>query len=649
VFTQKIIKSDKKEVFYMEKISHEKIAYSDNLAIKIVNFESKKETIVNLKISLQKGIAPLFSFNVDKSLIAFINKECIYIAKTTLLKSGNIKYLDILTKITFIEKPTVLKFSPDSRYLFVGNSENIVHQYHCKHSEILGEFALLTEYKKRTTGISALSFFDTELYIAGNRGDMVKVDIFSKISKKLFCNESVDITDVLLLSKNIAIATHANGELRYIDTKKMNVYKKIETLFTKINQVVLMHNEKYMLVCGREPYISLIDIQQQKNIVNKYISLEDEVKQMTLVSEYVLIVLLANNNIVRIDLPTPKQLKSLIVHGAFDEAYALVQKDPILLESQEYIHLEKKYQNMLERTIKEIPKQNKMYAMQTLSFFKNVNSKKKEINLLFKAFDNYKKFQDLFYEKEYARAYNLAGMYPALKSTREYKQMESEFKKDLQKASEYLKHCKYEQAQISLKKYMLVKEKQTIIKLFLNKSHIFVKHLNFLRGKEVSQMQALAQANEDFAECLKYLNIDTSNNLMTKNLVILDECINKGRLLQAKKIVHDLDTETTLEILSSYKEKILYMDQLYAMYEKKNYLACYNLLDSNDLLDRSDIVIQLDLFWKKMILKVEKYAYKGNVEIVSNFVNKYKSLYKREAKLQELLQLAYTCGTKPIN
>jgi len=136
MFTQKIIKNDTKEVFHIASVSHEKVAYCDNHTMKIVNIGSKKEVIVNLKLSLQKGMDPLFCFNNEKTLIAFINDEYIYIAKTTLLKSNNIKYLDVLTKIKFIAKPTVMKFTPNGYYLFVGNSDNIVHQYYYKHSKV---------------------------------------------------------------------------------------------------------------------------------------------------------------------------------------------------------------------------------------------------------------------------------------------------------------------------------------------------------------------------------------------------------------------------------------------------------------------------------------------------------------------------------
>ena len=45
---------------------------------------------------------------------------------------------------------------------------------------------------------------------------------------------------------------------------------------------------------------------------------------------------------------------------------------------------------------------------------------------------------------------------------------------------------------------------------------------------------------------------------------------------------------------------------------------------------------------RKMIQKVEQYAYEGNIKKVSSFVNKYKELQKREVKLKELLALSHS-------
>jgi len=450
------------------------------------------------------------------------------------------------------------------------------------------------------------------------------------------------MTELIVLSPNRAILSYANGEIRYVDTSKMNVYKKIETLFTRINHIILIQNDKYMLVCGREPYISLIDLTREKNIMNKYITFDSEVKSMALVSEYELVVVLVDNKIVHISLPTPKQLDSLIMHGSFDAAYELVKKDPLLLVSKEYKNLENRYQEMLKRAIVEISQQNKAFAIQTLSFFEDVQVKKREIELVFKAFDNYKKLQELYFAKEYSKAYNLVAMYPGLESTREYKHMESEFKKNLQEATGYLKYQKYEQAQILLKKYILAKPKQGIIKLYLTKSHLFLDYLDLLKSKNISQIQALAQTNKVFAQCLKYLNIDVTDNVMKNNLAILDAFINRGKLLQAKKIIYDLDTNEGWAPLFPYKERVLCIGQLYALYEKKDYLKCYHLLDKYDFLSANDLVIRLEQFWKKMIQKVEQYAYEGNIKKVSSFVNKYKELQKREVKLKELLALSHS-------
>ena len=641
MFSQQKITKESTKILDMDSISEDRIVYS--LApgnIKFVDIQTKK-TSVNIKTGRTKETLTLYCINHTKTLLAYLKDDYIYVVKTMLKRGTLSPSLDVLNKIKLTMVPTYLTFSPNAQYLFIGSEKNRVYQYKYSESQLLASFEELDSFKKRTSGITCIKFDDSQMFIAGNRGDLVSVNIYSKVVQKLFFNESIDIHDLLTLGNNRVISAHSNGELRYIQSDKHNVYTKIDTLFTKINNIVLMENKKYLLVCGREPYISLIDLEHKKNIMSKYLTFEDEVKQMILLSPYTLVVLLADNTIMRVNLPRPKQLESLIMHGSLDEAYSIVKKDPRLYTSKEYLNLETQYQEMLTRAIAEIPEQNRVYAEQTLSFFEDVSSKKKEITAVFKAFDNYKKFQDLFFAKEYSMAYNLVAMYPALESTREYRRLELDFKKTLQEAKDYLLNRQYTEAQGLLKKYMLAKPKQAILKLFLNKSHLFLEYLDVLKSKDIEKIQEIAQSNPVFAQYLKYLNIDVQNNAMKNILAILEINIETGKLLQAKKIVYDLDTLKGLDALEKYKEKIVCTGQLYFLSDAKNYLESYKLLDKYEFLQESDLGYKLERYWKSIIIKLENYAYKGDIKKVSALVKKYKTLEKRKEKLYEVLEVSY--------
>ncbi|MDQ7045501.1 MAG: WD40 repeat domain-containing protein [Sulfurimonas sp.] len=622
-------------------ISQDSFAYSANAEwIKILETESSKQ-IYNLKIKNNKKSSAFFCFSPNKKRLVYVIDNYIYVLDTLIREDNTkLKSVDIINKIAIDYEVTSIAFEPNSVYFFVGTHANELIQYKHNSSQAINKLVLFEKLKKRTKGISAISFLDSQLIVSGNRGDIVKIDIFSNIYKHILVNESVTVNHLLHLDEEHVLSSHANGDLRIIDTNKMNLYTKIDTVFTCIYQTLLLKNKRYALVCGDLPSISLVDLKYMKTAMVKYITFTDNVKQIAFLSEYLLLALLENNTIVKVNLPTPSQLTSLILHNSLDAAYTIVEKDVLLFNSKEYEALEFKYETLLQRATQDLSAENRSFAKQTLSLFENVACKKNEIQNVFKAFDNYKQFQNLFFEKEYSLAYNLVSRYPAFKNTPEYSRMEYLFKQTLAKAQICLVEGRWAEADSLLRTYKFATSKKAMVNLFLNHGTHFLKYLDILKNRDMNKLKKVAEDNEVFAQYLIYFGIKFEEDANTDTSLI-DICLYDGEVDKVEKLLVSFEEDEQHLDYEMYRMKCQYTRELYNFYESHDFQSCYNLIDKHDFLLFSKLGKSFTKYWRNLIAHVEIDALNGEFNTVEKKFLNLRGVLLREKRIENLIKLAY--------
>ena len=637
MFEKTIIRSDEVGVSSIKTIGDNTIVYSTQAnELKFLNIDNIKTSII-IKTSKQNR-ALLFCFSPEKRKLAYVDNGVIIILDTILKDNASRqRQAKRLNKIELSCMITAISFDTSGRYLFVGTQDNIVYQYKFNSDVLLSTYELFQTFKKRTKGITALEFNKSTMAVSGNRGDLFVVDIYTKISQKVFINESTTINDIKFIDDNTIITAHENGDSRIANINKFNEYKKLDIPLTKIKQTLFLANKDYMLVCGNEDYISLIDVKNQKNIRSSYLSFEHEVKAMVLASDFVLVVVLVDNSLVRVNLPTPKQLESLILHGALDQAYELVRKEPQLLHSQEYKNLENMYQNILERVAQEIPQNNKKFAIQTVDFFKDVLVKKNEIMLVLEAFDRYEKFQDMVIQRDYVPAYNLIERYPILKKTREYKFMESKFRKEMTQAQEMLIKGNKDGAYVQLGTYIRIKSKHNIVKLFLNHGKEFLPYLDLLRSKDIEGIQEAMKIDKHFSKYVQYLGIDLKiRDIRKEKIEMITNLIDSEEFEEASKVLEDLKEHVDIKIFNELKIQLQDGEKLYSLYHKKEFAECYNFMDTHQTVAQAKITKILEAYWMKLMIKTEDYCIEGDIKNLEKIVLKYQTLQARKSKLDDL-------------
>lgn len=637
MFEQTIIQNDAAGVTNIKEINNNTIVYStQENELKFLNIDTAKINLIIQTSKQNKNL--LFCFSSDKKKLAYTDNNTLIILDTHLKKNqSDQKEAKRLNKIELSFTVTALSFDASGRYIFIGTADNIVYQYKFNSNLLLSTYKLFETFKKRTKGITAISFNKSIMAVSGNRGDLFVVDIFTKKSQKIFINESTTVNDIKFIDEHTIITAHENGDSRIVDISTFNKYTKLDIPFTKIKQILFLADKNYMLACGDEDYISLIDVKNQKNIRSHYLSFEHEVKAMMLASEFVLVVVLVNNSLVRVNLPTPKQLESLILHGTFDQAYELVRKEPQLLHSKEYKHLESIYQDILDRVTKEIPTNNKEFAIQTIGFFKDVSVKKREIMLVLEAFDRYEKFQDMVIQRDYIPAYNLVERFPILKKTKEYKFMEHKFKEEITMAQDMLMSGNKNGAYTHLNTYTRIKSKHNIVKLFLNHGEEFLPYLDLLKSKDTEGIQEAMKIDRHFSKYVQYLGIDLNTKDITKEKIeMINDLIDTEEFENASKLFEDLKKLVNTNIYNELKIKLEDNKKLYNLYHQKKFAECFNFIDTHPSVFEAKITKLLESSWIKLIIKTEDYCIAGDMKNLEKIVINYQTLKTRKSKLDDL-------------
>ena len=641
MFSMSIIKKSDTKILNVAVVDKNFIIYNNSAnELKFLDL-TNKQIRLTLKVK-NKEKDSLFCLSSNKKMLAYVSGDEIYIVNTTLKSNNRDQRVKIVNQIKIKEDVTYIKFDPSSRYLFVGTINNLVYQYKYNIADCVSAYDMFHIFKKRTQGITSIEFFHSTMIVSGNRGDLVKVNIFSKISKNLLLNESTTINDISLLDAKHLITGHENGEVRVVTMETLKSYTQIDTPFTSVKQIIFLHHKRYMLIHNGMNQIALLDSDTKKCIAPQYISCEKEIKSLFLISDYLLMVLTSDNTLIQINLPTPEQLDSLIIHGSLDDAYNLVSKDPILKESSQYQNLEERYQEIIQRVAGEIPYQNKDFALQTIDFFKNIKTKKNEINLIFEAFDRYEKLRIAVIAKDYEEAYYLVERFPIFKSLKEYRIIESIFRNKLQQAQDFLIKGQKQEANALIGKYMPIKSKQAIVKLFLNHGDKFLPYLSMIKKKDIEGLRDAVQRDTSLLYYLQYMKIDLKEQDIDKEITQFDYFLHCGELDKAKKILKGLEKNLLSELYLKYEQKLLDMEKLYMLYAEKEILQCYTFIDRHEHLSSSKIALSFEHKWKKIILQIEEYLFLGEEKKADLLLNKYSGLELRKEKINDLKHYMYS-------
>ncbi|MBU0720059.1 hypothetical protein KJ877_01815 [bacterium] len=588
-----------------------------------------KYSIKNKYINAQ---TTALSFSPDGKLLCFSSDNTIHILhmpSAELLRTIRIQDEEI----------TILEFDSSSTYIIAGTKSGRVFQYMHTESSLLARLCSFSNKKSAHNPIGAFAFYDKLLACGGDFGSIYLINIYSKSNKIVLKNGNSYISALCFLDEYTLISANTDGNIYVSTFKHADETIQINTPFENISQIILMPNPDFILINTQTDSLALVDIKKRKIIQSRYIQLQDEIQTVALASSSRLFLALKNNRVLGYELLNTARLKSLIVHNSLDEAFELVNSEPMFKNSEALQELEESYQKIYLRALDALKNQNKSLAIQLTDMFKTVACKKDEIKQLFSAFEHYPRFKTLFLEKKYALAYAMSTKFPPLQQTHQYIQMENIWRETFKNAQRHILLQREDDARSLLKDYAAVSSKREIIQLILKNNKLFIEFLKAVGDKEYKKVHDISKKHNIFTQIPSYLALQ---NEIERSIKEIAECINKGEITLAKQYLSKIENIDTLDKkVKELHAECDYVLHLQTAYAENDFYTCYTLLDSHISLSSTQLGGLLQNHWIKLIKKCESYALKANIKDIKTALGDLLCLPSRLEKTGDLLRVSF--------
>ncbi len=628
----------KSDILGLRVLNNSSVAFATKTdGIKIFDYRDNSyvDSIEDVHLNSQVNAC---AFSPNNKMFAFVNNHNIYI-------------LDIPTKHiihtieTDKERVEILSFDSSSKYIFAGTQDGRVLQYRYDSSSLLSRVCSFPhehpniKAKDDKKYVSAFAYHKNYLACSGYGGAIFVIDLHLQTNICITDLGGNRIDTLCFLDDDTIISGNSIGEIHVIPLSDAKNFKKISTPLSSIKQIVLMHNPEYIMVSGDDNYISVIDVKKCKIAHSKYIMLESDIDKMAIANDDHLIVSLKNRYVLDIELPSEAKLRSLTLMGLIEQAYELIENEPMLEGSYEHKLLDDKFDQAYLKATKALIDRDKESALKILALYQNIRSKQMTIKELFKAFGEYDNFQTLFKEQRYALVYAMASKFPSLEHTPEYKKTERIFKTAFSNAQKLVLRGKTEEAKIILGQYATVMSKRAIIKMILTQSREFVEFLKAIQDKDFKKIEELIKLNEIFTHIPTYTAL---YNEIEETLANIESLIQKGDTDTAQKELFKLENITHInDRVEKLYEECKNVQRLYAAYNNDDFKFCYKLLDSHKSLNFTELGLLLEGHWSKIMNRCEEFALSGNIKDIKKTLGDLIDLPTRLNRVGDLIRVSF--------
>jgi len=592
----------------------------------------------NISIELLSYQTTAVCISKDSKLLAFCNANNIYV-------------FDLASKIllhtirTTSKKIELISFTPDSTYLITGDSEGRVLQYRYDGKSKLSRlcsFGYSTSKlscKAINRYVSCFAFYNEYIACSGYGGVITILKMNSHTNKFNIAASKVRINVLRFLDAQRLISANADGLLQIHSLKKYQQTKKIDTPFININEILLMPNRDFVLVSGESNKLILVNTKTAKVVSTNYLEFKEEIQTIALTHDNNLLVVLVDNQFLKVELPSVEDIKSHLLYSTIDEALIMIDNEPMLQGTREHKRVEVMYEKLYAQAINALVNADKREAKSIIEMFENVESKRDEIGTILRDFEYYPRFKILFLDKKYALAYAMAQKHPALTHTRQYKKMEEIFKETFTFAQKQILIGREDIAKEILSVYANVLSKKPILNLVLKQNREFIEFLQAIELKNYTLIEKLIKKNEIFTQIPTYKLLKQNQ---AKILQDTSESIIKGDLLKAKSLLKTVvstpDTQEEIELLH---KKCQLTEKLYNAYAKNDFTECYEIVDTKAEMDDLELSHLLENHWAKIMLECEVHALRGNIKGIKNLLGDLIHIESRIAKIGDLIRLSF--------
>jgi hypothetical protein len=616
---------------------------NDNIAIctqfhgaKVFSLQ-KCNTITNITHKDLNAETTSLSFSPNGEFIAFASKSKIYILHIA---------SNILIKILKINDELIelIEFDTESKYIIVATKSGRLLQYRYDGSSFLARLFSLDKKNISSTKANSLAFHKNIMACGDNNGTIISVNLHSRANKVILKNDIYKINSICFLNSLEIISGDAAGNIYINSLNNQQNIKKIETPFVSIKKILLMPNKEYIIVISDEKYVAIYESRYFKLVKNKYLEFNNIIIDMIIVDDYTLLVALDNNSIEKVSLVNPQEIKKCLLNNLPQDAFNLVNQHPMLKVSQEYNVLEEVYNKIYHSALEALMQHNTKKAKDLTKVFKYTDSKQKELDALFRAFENYPRFKNLYIEKKYPLAYAISEKFPPLQKTFQYIKMEEIWYDAFKNAQRQIAFGKIDNAKALLNEFVTIRSKRAIVKLILNDHDNFLIFLKAIESKEFRKVQEIAKKNPLFRDIPTYKQVQTDILLSVDEIKQdLKRCNLKSAI---KKITKLHNVESIATTINTLKDECKALKKLQDAYEENNFIRCYELLDQHNILNSTDLGVLLQSHWLKIISICEEHAFKGSIKEIKLTLGDLIILSTRSEKIGDLFRVGFQSKIK---
>lgn len=633
------------EIKSFEVLEDDTLAFSTSIHGAKIFSHQRCSAIKNLSIELLNSNTTAVAFNQKGTLIAFANSNLIYILNTqTKLLLQSIR--------TFEGEIELLAFVPNSKYIVAGTKQGRVMQYrydgrsHLSRLCSFGQSLSKTKSRVKSNYVSAFAFKDNIFASTGYGGVITILKMNSYTNRYNIQASNVRINALCFLDDNRLVSGSVDGMIQIHSLNKYQSIKNITTPFVNINSIIQMPNKRYIMVSAESKNLVLIDLLNAKVVSTNYLTFTQNISCIKLTAEGNLLAVVNKKEFYRVELPSAEHIKSYILHNSLDKAYEIIDADPMLQGTREHKRVEVMYSKLYDKAVESLINSNTKEARKLMQMFSDVESKKDEINSIFKAFEFYPRFKNLYLEKKHSLAYIMAEKHPALRHTKQFKKMEETFKESFTFAQKQILIGREDLAKDILSAYATVASKKPMIKLVLNQNKEFIEFLKAINKKNHLQIDSLVKKNAIFKEIPSYSALQKELEQMLEKIRTL---INKGQAEQAVESIKLLiDTPSIKEELQRLYSDTKLLKKLQKSYNEEDFVSCYEIIDSSNTLDSLELSILLEKHWTKLMSKCEDYALKGNIKGIKATLKGLIMVTSRVDKIGDLLRLSFHIKIKGL-
>ncbi|HIP02241.1 MAG TPA: hypothetical protein EYG75_01870, partial [Campylobacterales bacterium] len=453
---------------------------------------------------------------------------------------------------------------------------------------------------------------------------------------------SAPVMKLGFFDKNKLISVDKNSSAIIWNIYTGKVLRRLEGIHDDVTQICIGGDEQFLFLGTKLGYILLYDLQTYELISGRYIKMVSPITALEFDAELnYLIVGTDDGFLIQYDIYQGKEtLKELLERKNFTEIQKLAEYNPVLTYTKVY----KRISNLWETTLKQvkIALQNgdKNRAMLLSNQFKDIPSKNRILQKLFKDYTEFDKFLTFVKEGKLALAYNLVNTYPVYKESKIYQSLEKQWKKAFAQAQKYILNSKgMEKAKEILAPYRGISEKTKFIQEILTKGEVYKRFKAAVGQKEFRICFELIERHpflKEFPDYDALMSYGDRLYIQTHKYIKENNTHSALKLLQVLKVFSDFNEEAH-ELIQEIQTKQKFFNAV----QNNDIATAYNMIAIAEGLLETDEGLKLQTQWNRDVSQASKYAAKGNAEGVHKVLNPYMKIESKYTFLATIFGWCY--------